>query len=174
MNASRRNKGLGIATHVWLWGAGQRPAFESFKSKYGVQATMITGVDLLRGLAALAGWRCREVKGATGYLDTDYAAKGQAAIDELRTSDLVCVHVEAPDEAGHEGNASAKVKALEEIDEKIVSPVIGLRWRLRCRFRSHFKLQSTMSLRSRHVDARISIVGRYRCRSCCRGRSDGL
>ena len=124
VNVSRRTKGLGIATHVWLWGAGQRPAFESFKSKYGVQGTMITGVDLLRGLAALAGWRCREVKGATGYLDTDYAAKGQAAIDELRTSDLVCVHVEAPDEAGHEGNASAKVKALEEIDEKIVSPVI--------------------------------------------------
>jgi 2,3-bisphosphoglycerate-independent phosphoglycerate mutase len=81
-------------------------------------------VDLLRGLAELAGWRCREVEGATGYLDTDYAAKGQAAIDELSESDLVCVHVEAPDEAGHEGNAVAKVKALEEIDQKIVSPVI--------------------------------------------------
>ncbi|MDO7689055.1 MAG: phosphoglycerate mutase, partial [Pirellulales bacterium] len=78
----------------------------------------------LRGLAELAGWRCREVEGATGYLDTDYAAKGQAAIDEFRRSDLVCVHVEAPDEAGHEGNALAKVKALEEIDDKIVSPVI--------------------------------------------------
>ena len=123
VNAARRDKGLGIATHVWLWGAGQRPAFESFKDLHGVQGTMITGVDLLRGLAELAGWRCREVEGATGYLDTDYAAKGQAAIEELDTTDLVCVHVEAPDEAGHEGNASAKVKALEEIDEKIVAPV---------------------------------------------------
>jgi 2,3-bisphosphoglycerate-independent phosphoglycerate mutase len=125
VNITRQNKGLGIATHVWLWGAGQRPAFQTFKSLHGVQGTMITGVDLLRGLAELAGWHCREVEGATGYLDTDYAAKGQAAIDEFRKSDLVCVHVEAPDEAGHEGNASAKVKALEEIDDKIVSPVIS-------------------------------------------------
>lgn len=124
VNRIRKSKGLGIATHVWLWGAGQRPAFKTFKSLYGVQGTMITAVDLLRGLAELAGWRCREVEGATGYLDTDYAAKGQAAIDEFSKSDLVCVHVEAPDEAGHEGNALAKVKALEEIDEKIVSPVI--------------------------------------------------
>ncbi|MDG1992686.1 MAG: cofactor-independent phosphoglycerate mutase [Pirellulales bacterium] len=124
VNRVRKNKGFRIATHVWLWGAGQRPAFETFKSLHGVQGTMITGVDLLRGLAELAGWRCREVEGATGYLDTDYAAKGQAAIDEFSTTDLVCVHVEAPDEAGHEGNASAKVKALEEIDKKIVAPVI--------------------------------------------------
>ncbi len=124
VNTARKEKGLGIATHVWLWGAGQRPAFAPFKSLHGVQGTMITGVDLLRGLAKLAGWRCREVEGATGYLDTDYAAKGQAAIEELRTTDLVCVHVEAPDEAGHEGNALAKVKALEEIDRKIVAPVI--------------------------------------------------
>jgi 2,3-bisphosphoglycerate-independent phosphoglycerate mutase len=124
VNRTRNSKGHGIATHVWLWGAGQRPAFKTFKSLHGVQGTMITGVDLLRGLAELAGWRCREVEGATGYLDTDYAAKGQAAIDELSESDLVCVHVEAPDEAGHEGNAVAKVKALEEIDQKIVSPVI--------------------------------------------------
>jgi 2,3-bisphosphoglycerate-independent phosphoglycerate mutase len=125
VNQARKSKGLGLATHVWLWGAGQRPAFKSFQSLHGVDGVMITAVDLLRGLAQLAGWRCREVEGATGYLDTDYSAKGRAAINELKSSDLVCVHVEAPDEAGHEGNAAAKVKALEEIDEKILAPVMN-------------------------------------------------
>jgi 2,3-bisphosphoglycerate-independent phosphoglycerate mutase len=84
---------------------------------------MITAVDLLRGLAALAGWKRLEVPGATGYLDTDYAAKGRAAIAELDSSDLVCVHVEAPDEASHQGDAAEKVKAIEEIDAKIVAPL---------------------------------------------------
>jgi 2,3-bisphosphoglycerate-independent phosphoglycerate mutase len=123
VNKKRMAAGKLPATHVWLWGAGRAPAFEPFVTKYGCSGTMITAVDLLRGLAALAGWKRREVAGATGYLDTDYAAKGHAAIDELSVADLVCVHVEAPDEASHEGDAAAKVKALEEIDEKIVSPV---------------------------------------------------
>jgi 2,3-bisphosphoglycerate-independent phosphoglycerate mutase len=96
---------------------------EPFSEKYGMGGTMITAVDLLRGLAALAGWKRCEVPGATGYLDTDYAAKGRYAIAELEQADLVCVHVEAPDEASHEGDAAAKVKALEEIDEKIVGPL---------------------------------------------------
>ena len=84
---------------------------------------MITAVDLLRGLAELIGWRRIDVPGATGYLDTDYAAKGRYAIEALRETDLVCVHVEATDEASHEGNAAAKVEALEEIDRHIVGPV---------------------------------------------------
>ena len=125
VNAARQAAGKGVATHLWLWGAGKRPAFPSFLKQYGLTGTMITAVDLLRGLANLAGWQCREVVGATGYLDTDYAAKGQAAIEEFDKSDLVCVHVEAPDEAGHEGNAAAKVKAIEEIDRHILGPVIS-------------------------------------------------
>jgi 2,3-bisphosphoglycerate-independent phosphoglycerate mutase len=84
---------------------------------------MITAVDLLRGLAALIGWDRIEVPGATGYLDTDYAAKGQHAVDALPSTDIICVHVEATDEASHEGRADAKVKALEEIDAKIVAPL---------------------------------------------------
>jgi 2,3-bisphosphoglycerate-independent phosphoglycerate mutase len=84
---------------------------------------MITGVDLLRGLAALVGWKRIDVPGATGYLDTDYAAKGRHAITALAEHELVCVHVEAPDEASHQGDAAAKVRALEEIDEKIVAPL---------------------------------------------------
>jgi 2,3-bisphosphoglycerate-independent phosphoglycerate mutase len=123
VNAARRAAGKRVATHVWLWGAGRAPALAPFTSAYGVGGAMITGVDLLRGLAALAGWKRIDVPGATGYLDTDYAAKGRAAIAELATGDLVCVHVEAPDEASHQGDADAKVRAIEEIDAKIVAPL---------------------------------------------------
>jgi len=123
VNKARVAAGNRPATHVWLWGVGKAPAFEPFTQKYGMSGTMITAVDLLRGLAALAGWKRREVPGATGYLDTDYAAKGRAAIDELSHTDLVCVHIEAPDEASHQGNAAEKIKAIEEIDAKIVGPI---------------------------------------------------
>jgi 2,3-bisphosphoglycerate-independent phosphoglycerate mutase len=123
VNRARIAAGKRPATHVWLWGVGKAPAMEPFTKKYGRSGTMITAVDLLRGLASLAGWKRLEVPGATGYLDTDYAAKGRYAIDELSRSDLVCVHVEAPDEASHEGNAAEKVRAIEEIDAKIVGPI---------------------------------------------------
>jgi 2,3-bisphosphoglycerate-independent phosphoglycerate mutase len=123
VNQARIAAGKRPATHVWLWGVGRAPAMEPFTQKYGMNGTMITAVDLLRGLASLAGWKRLEVAGATGYLDTDYAAKGRAAIAELATSDLVCVHVEAPDEASHQGDAVEKVKAIEEIDVKIVKPI---------------------------------------------------
>ena len=85
---------------------------------------MITAVDLLRGLAALAGWDSIDVPGATGYLDTDYAAKGRYAIDCLRHHEIVCVHVEAPDEASHQGLADEKVLSLERIDAQIVAPLV--------------------------------------------------
>jgi 2,3-bisphosphoglycerate-independent phosphoglycerate mutase len=123
VNTARIAAGKRPATHVWLWGVGRAPAMEPFTKKYGTNGTMITAVDLLRGLASLAGWKRLEVPGATGYLDTDYAAKGRAAIAELATADLVCVHVEAPDEASHQGDAVEKVKAIEEIDAKIVKPI---------------------------------------------------
>jgi 2,3-bisphosphoglycerate-independent phosphoglycerate mutase len=112
------------ATNVWLWGIGRRPALKSFADVYGVQrGAMITAVDLLRGVAALVGWRRIEVPGATGYLDTDYAAKGRYAIDALPETDIICVHVEATDEASHEGNTAGKVAALEAIDREIVGPL---------------------------------------------------
>lgn len=128
VNVARVAAGKRPATHVWLWGAGRTPRMRPFGEAYpgyGSGATMITAVDLLRGLAALAGWKRREVAGATGYLDTDYAAKGRAAIDELSHADLVCVHVEAPDEASHEGNVAEKVKAIERIDELVVAPLLS-------------------------------------------------
>jgi 2,3-bisphosphoglycerate-independent phosphoglycerate mutase len=124
VNKARVAAGKRPATNVWLWGVGRAPAMEPFAQKYGMSGTMITAVDLLRGLAALAGWKRLEVPGATGYLDTDYAAKGRYAIAELDRTDLVCVHIEAPDEASHQGDAAEKVKAIEEIDAKIVAPIV--------------------------------------------------
>ena len=123
VNVARRAAGKLPATNVWLWGLGSRPHLTPFAQLHGKQGAMITAVDLLRGLASLIGWRRIEVPGATGYFDTDYAAKGRYAVEALNEVDLVCVHVEATDEASHEGNAAAKVKALEEIDRHIVGPL---------------------------------------------------
>ncbi|GAB6166033.1 cofactor-independent phosphoglycerate mutase [Thermostilla marina] len=123
VNQARRRAGKLPATHIWLWGLGGAPKLPPFKDRFGVDGAMITAVDLLRGLAKLAGWRCIEVPGATGYLDTDYAAKGKYAVDALQETDVVCIHVEATDEASHEGNTEAKIEALQRIDECIVGPV---------------------------------------------------
>jgi 2,3-bisphosphoglycerate-independent phosphoglycerate mutase len=122
-NMARAALGKATATHVWLWGLGKAPQLPSFHSRFGLHGAMITAVDLLRGLARLIGWNCIEVPGATGYLDTDYAAKGRYAVEAIDNFDLVCVHVEATDEASHEGRADAKVAALEEIDRHIIGPV---------------------------------------------------
>ena len=123
VNLARIANGKRPATNLWLWGLGKTPKLESFESRFGVRGAMITAVDLLRGLAALIGWDRIEVTGATGYLDTNYAGKGAAAIEALKTHDIVCVHIEATDEASHEGRVDEKVKALEAIDRDIVAPI---------------------------------------------------
>jgi 2,3-bisphosphoglycerate-independent phosphoglycerate mutase len=123
VNQRRIAAGKSPATNVWLWGLGGAPQLPSFRDRFGIQGVMITAVDLLRGIGALVGWPRIEVVGATGYLDTDYAAKGRAAIRALEEYDLVCVHIEAPDEASHEGRYEAKMEALERIDELIVGPL---------------------------------------------------
>jgi 2,3-bisphosphoglycerate-independent phosphoglycerate mutase len=123
VNVVRQGYGKLPATNVWLWGLGRAPHLKPFELVYGVRGAMITAVDLLRGLATLIEWKRIEVPGATGYTDTDYAAKGSAAIDALRDVDLICVHVEAPDEASHEGDCAGKVKAIEEIDRHVVAPL---------------------------------------------------
>lgn len=123
VTAARLAAGKLPPTNVWLWGLGRTPRLTSFQSLHGRSGAMITAVDLLRGLAALIGWRRIEVPGATGYLDTDYAAKGRYAIEALETTDIICVHVEATDEASHEGRADAKIEALQRIDECIVGPL---------------------------------------------------
>ncbi|MDP6444655.1 MAG: cofactor-independent phosphoglycerate mutase [Pirellulaceae bacterium] len=123
VNKSRLANGRLAATNVWLWGLGRSPSVTPFATAYGKSGKMITAVDLLRGIAALIGWDRVEAPGATGYTDTDYASKGRTAVETLPAADVVCVHVEAPDEASHEGDVAAKIKALEEIDRHIVGPL---------------------------------------------------
>jgi len=124
INAVRRDLDENPATSIWLWGEGKMPQLASFKDRFGLDAAAITAVDLVRGIAKLIGWRCIEVDGATGFLDTNYAGKGAAAVAAVDDVDLICVHVEAPDEAGHNADAVGKVRAIEQIDEHIVGPLL--------------------------------------------------
>jgi len=112
------------ATNIWLWGQGHKPKLDSFRKRFSVPGAVITAVDLMRGLGKLAGMKIIDVQGATGYLDTNYAGKGFAAIDALAQSDLIIVHVEAPDEAGHGAMIEAKTEAIEQIDKHIVGPLL--------------------------------------------------
>lgn len=124
VNKARIEAGKRPATQVWLWGQGRAPTLEPFKKKYGKKGAIISAVDLVRGVGILLGWKRIDVEGATGYLDTDYAAKGRAAVEAIAQHDLVCVHIEAPDEASHEGLVQGKVEALEQIDHYIVGPLL--------------------------------------------------
>jgi 2,3-bisphosphoglycerate-independent phosphoglycerate mutase len=124
VNQARVARGERPATQVWLWGQGRAPQLKPFADVYGKRGAILSAVDLVRGVGVLLGWTRVDVPGATGYLDTDYAAKGRYGVATLKDHDVVCVHVEATDEASHEGRADAKVKALEEIDRHIVGPLL--------------------------------------------------
>lgn len=123
VNRARAEKGKRPANAIWLWGQGKAPNLTPFRELHGLRGAIISAVDLVRGVGQLAGWDRIDVPGATGYLDTDYAAKGRAGVEALDRYDIVCVHVEASDEASHEGRAGAKVEALERIDRDIVGPL---------------------------------------------------
>jgi 2,3-bisphosphoglycerate-independent phosphoglycerate mutase len=125
VNQVRVDLGKNPANMVWLWSPGKRPAMEPFVDRFGTRGAVICAVNLVRGMARLVGWELVHVPGATGYTDTDYAAKGRYAIDALREHDLVLVHVEAPDEASHECDVAAKVRAIEQIDDEIVGPLMA-------------------------------------------------
>lgn len=112
------------ATDIWLWGPGRPTILQPFAKRFGPSGIVITAVDVMRGLALCMGMRYVDVPGATAYLDTSYAAKGRAAIEALAECDFVIVHIEAPDEAGHAGDAQAKIQALERIDQFIVAPLL--------------------------------------------------
>ncbi len=124
VNQVRRDLGENPASQIWLWGEGQKPALTPFRERWGLTGAAITAVDLVRGIARLIGWDVIEVEGATGYYDTNYAGKAQAAIKALKTHDVVLVHVEATDEAGHNGDAREKVRALEAVDREVVGPLL--------------------------------------------------
>ena len=125
INSVRIDLGQNPASQIWLWGQGTAPQMEPFAEKYGPSGVVITAVDLIRGIAKCIGWDIIEVPGATGYLDTDYGAKGAHAARALDSHDLVFVHVEAPDEASHEGAADQKVLAIQSVDREVVGRLLA-------------------------------------------------
>lgn len=124
VNLKRIEEGKNPANSIWVWGQGYAPKFTPFQELYGKAGAVISAVDLLKGIGIYAGLDVIEVSGATGYLDTNYEGKANAAIEALKTRDLVFVHVEAPDEAGHEGSIDKKLRAVEDFDSRIVAPIL--------------------------------------------------
>ncbi len=125
VNVARRAKGLNPANSLWPWGQGRRPQLPRFKESYGLAGAVICAVDLIKGLGVLAGFEHIPVAGATGYLDTNYQGKADAALKAIEERDIVFVHVEAPDEAGHMGSAEEKVRAIERFDKEVVARVVN-------------------------------------------------
>ncbi len=125
LNLKRAKEGKAKANMIWLWGGGPAPKLERFQDKFGVRGGVISAVDLLNGLGKYLGWEIISVPGATGYFDTDYKAKGEYGIKAIDRLDLVFIHIEATDEAGHSGLVHEKVKAIEQIDKHIVGPVVS-------------------------------------------------
>ena len=126
INIERKKKGLNPANCCWFWGAGTKPALSSFEEKFHKKGAMISAVDLLKGIAVGAGMDNATVEGANGGLHTNYEGKAQAAIDGLLKQgyDFAYIHLEAPDEMGHQGSVEKKVKAIENLDEKIIRPIV--------------------------------------------------
>lgn len=130
VNRKRVADGKKPATSIWPWGQGRMPAMPTFGEKYQLDGAVISAVDLIKGLGVFAGLEVINVPGATGYLDTNYAGKAAHALQALESKDFVFVHVEAPDEMSHEGRLWDKIKAIEDLDGKLISPILeGLKGR---------------------------------------------
>lgn len=126
VNQARRARGLNPANSIWLWGEGTRPAVSGFEAVYKVKGSVISAVDLIKGIGICAGMKVIEVEGATGNIDTNFKGKGEAALRTLLDGqDLVYIHVEAPDECGHHGDLKGKIRSIELIDEQIVGPLLA-------------------------------------------------
>jgi 2,3-bisphosphoglycerate-independent phosphoglycerate mutase len=124
VNRERRDRGQKEANSIWLWGHGKRPSMKSFQERHGLRGGVISAVDLLNGIGVYAGFEVLRVEGATGYIDTNYRGKAEKALFALKDLDLVFLHVEAPDEMGHEGNLEGKIRAIEDFDEKVVGMIL--------------------------------------------------
>ncbi|NTW73151.1 MAG: phosphoglycerate mutase, partial [Eubacteriaceae bacterium] len=124
INLERMKKGLNPANSIWIWGEGKKPKLDSFKEKFGVEGSVISAVDLINGIGILAGLKPIKVEGATGTLHTNFEGKGKAAIKALLDGDdFVYIHLEAPDECGHQGDLAGKIKSMELIDQKVAGPI---------------------------------------------------
>jgi 2,3-bisphosphoglycerate-independent phosphoglycerate mutase len=124
VNKERIKRGMSPANSLWFWGQGRKLSIPKFRDKYRVKGALISAVDLTKGLGICAGFDVLNVKGATGYIDTNYAGKAEAALKTLDKHDLVYVHVEAPDEAGHNGDIKSKIRAIEDFDAKVVGRIM--------------------------------------------------
>ncbi len=124
VNKARVENNKRPANSIWLWGQGRRPSMPTFKEKYGVEGAVISAVDLIKGIGIYAGFEVINVPGATGWIDTNYVGKAEHALFALKSKDIVYLHVEAPDEAGHTGDLANKLKAIEDFDEFIVGNII--------------------------------------------------
>lgn len=123
VNIKRKAEGKRPANSAWFWGEGKKPELPLFKDMFGLSGAVVSAVDLIRGIGKLSGMEVAEIDGVTGYIDTDFDKKANTAKDLLTRNDFVFVHLEAPDECGHRGEAENKVKAIELIDEKILKPL---------------------------------------------------
>ena len=124
INLARIAAGKNPANSVWFWGEGTKPKLDNFEKKFGKKGGVISAVDLVKGIGILAGMRIIEVEGATGNYDTNFSGKAQAALDALADGlDYVYIHMEAPDECGHQGDIAHKIYSIEQIDEKVVRPI---------------------------------------------------
>jgi 2,3-bisphosphoglycerate-independent phosphoglycerate mutase len=135
INKVKKDLGENQVSSIWLWGQGKKARMESFKKRFGINGAAIAAVDLVKGLSMLIGFDLINVPGATGFVDTNYRGKASAAIEALDKYDLVFIHIEAPDEASHNGSIEMKKKAIEQIDKYIVGPVLEAlqgyeRWRI--------------------------------------------
>jgi 2,3-bisphosphoglycerate-independent phosphoglycerate mutase len=124
VNRARLDSGTNPANSLWLWGEGRSPAMPALADRYGLQGVLVSAVDLLKGIGVYAGLEVPDVKGATGYIDTNYAGKVAAALDGLTRGDLAVIHLEGPDEAGHQGSLADKVQAIEDLDAQVVAPML--------------------------------------------------
>jgi 2,3-bisphosphoglycerate-independent phosphoglycerate mutase len=124
VNKERVRRGNKPANSIWFWGQGKKLNLPSFRQKYAIDGALVSAVDLMKGLAVGAGFEILEVPGITGYIDTNYAGKAEAALRSLERVDIAYIHVEAPDEAGHSGNYRDKIKAIEDIDALVVGTVL--------------------------------------------------
>lgn len=124
VNIERGKKGKNIANSIWFWSPGRKPEMKTFQEIYGVNGAVISAVDLINGLGRYAGFDVIKVQGATGLWDTNYEGKADACVEALKNHDLVYVHVEAPDEAGHSGDARLKVKTIEDFDKRLLGRVL--------------------------------------------------
>jgi 2,3-bisphosphoglycerate-independent phosphoglycerate mutase len=128
VNVARKEKRLKPANSIWLWGQGRRPQLPTLTEKFGVEGSMISAVDLLKGIGLYAGLEVINVPGATGYFDTNYRGKAEYGLRELEKKDLVVIHVEAPDEAGHSGDIPKKIETIEAFDKEVVGTILeGMR-----------------------------------------------